>query len=119
MPLKLENRRRHTRITLTGTTGAALRGINSLVEGRVLDISLGGARIAMAESRRGIAGLVELTVGQFQAAGDIVWSADDEVGIRFRDDQSGAPAAVFEHVILTEFQRAAPQRPHIRFAPAC
>ena len=114
MTPKLENRRQHTRITLTGLTGAVVRAINRQLEGNVLDISLGGARIAVAHGQRDIAGLVQFSVDGVPATGEIVWREAGAIGIRFRQDADGAAAAVFEHVILSEFRRHAPGRRGVR-----
>lgn len=110
MTPRLQNRRRHTRITLTGLTATVLQGMNRMLDGHLLDISLGGARISIDGERRDFGDMVEVRVGDIRAVGDVVWQIPGEIGIRFRGEPCGASAAVFEHVILAEYHRHAPGR---------
>lgn len=100
-----ENRRQHTRITLTGETRVATEGGGDCL---LVDISLGGARLRTIGPVDPARSSITVTLDDKGAVGEVIWRETGEIGIRFREAARETALSLYEHVILSEY------RSHVR-----
>ena len=98
------DRRDHWRIELMMPTRAEVKVQQGelLGLGKVLDISLGGAKVQSDATLGNLKGVVEIVIEGIIARAEIVWQSATEVGLRFVEQAGQAVVGIFERVLMRE-----------------
>jgi len=98
------DRRDHWRIELMMPTKAEVmvQQGQSFGLGKVLDISLGGAKVQSDAALGNLKGVVEIVIDGIAARAEIVWQSATEVGLRFVEQAGQAVVGIFESILMRE-----------------
>jgi len=105
--VNLADRRIHSRIESLDQPVAAINeeDTNLCFHARILDISLGGARMQVDHQIAAERNVVEVLIDGIKAVAEIVWRTSTEIGLRYIDQAENAAINIFEQIITREFRR--------------
>lgn len=98
------DRREYSRIDLADMPRTAWLdcGNEDGLEAEILDVSLGGARLRVAQGMGNVQHLLTLMIEQIAARAEIVWQTATEIGLRFVEAAGEAPINLLERILKSD-----------------